>query len=191
MWICTSLCTFHNWEKYAEELMPWLRESATAGQVIRGPRLAVINLTSSPCLTGVELLGLPFFQMPPPPPRCPFSVCSLCTGDDAMSGRREWGPQRLRGDSLRAQPSLRFVNPLGGEARAAAHPPKPEVSNPAVVYFFWTHTLENYQGQDMIEEPSPSLFKSPRFYDIVFHWRSSLKNEVEIPKEIASISSRA
>lgn len=34
-------------------------------------------------------------------------------------------------------------------------------------------------------------FKSLRFYDIVFHWRSSLKNEVEIPKEIASISSRA
>jgi hypothetical protein len=128
---------------------------------------------------------------PPPRPWCPFSVCSLCTGDDAMSGRREWGPQRLRGDSLRAPPSLRFVNPLGGEARAVAHPPKPEVSNPAVVYFFWTHTLENYQGQDMIEEPSPSLFKSPRFYDIVFHWRSSLKNEVEIPKEIASISSRA
>ena len=117
------MCTFHNWEKYAEELMPWLRESATAGQVIRGPRLAVINLTSSPCLTGVELLGLPFFQMPPPAP-------------GAGGGVGVRGPQRLRGDSLRAPPSLRFVNPLGGEARAVAHPPKPEVSNPAVVYFF-------------------------------------------------------
>lgn len=40
------------------------RESETARQVIQGPMLAVMNLTSSPCLRGVELLGLPFFQMP-------------------------------------------------------------------------------------------------------------------------------
>lgn len=170
-----------------------------------GPMLAVMNLTSGPCLRGVGLLGLPFLQLPSATTvQDTVLLRSLLRAVLVSEMHRIWcyewktsvRPQRFRGGSLRVWPSLCFVRRPGVSFRwrgEGSRSPSQVWSfqSCCCVLFVWTSTLENDQGQNMIEEPSPSLFKSPHFYDIVFHWRSSLKNEVEIPKEIASISSRA
>lgn len=143
------------------------------------------TFTSPPCASSEPQVKTQVFLVKPPP-------CVPCFWDaPAVVLERIRGPRWVREAGKVVDPSLGLVGlmpPSDAEARAAHLLPKFPAS--LLCTFLNSHRWKISRSEHDWRTSSSLL--SRRAYMILFSTKEgSLKNEVEVPKEIASISSRA
>lgn len=166
-------------------------ETRKTRPVAQGHRFVTSNLspptpsTSLPCASSEPQVKTQVFLVKPPP-------CVSCFWDaPAVVLERLWGPRWVKEAGKVVDQSLGLVGlmpPSDAEARAAHLLSK----FPASLLWTFLNLHRRKISRSEHDWRTSSSLLSRRAYMILFSTKEgSLKNEVEVPKEIASISSRA